>query len=145
LRPVSKKRAKINRKAREVRKELCEVAGECDLCQVPAIDLCGHEIPRAGVRVFAFDKPYAVLILCYGCHKFVHENEGTIWTKTRQAALLKIRRPEAWNLPALNGLLIRKLDEDEIEIAERDLRNPEKYELRLRQHWARVAREGKRA
>lgn len=127
LKRASRKRAKRNREAAPVRQAMCELAGKCDMCCRETLDLCAHEIPRANLRVDAFDKAYATLILCDGCHKHLHA-EPAIWTKAKQAGLLKIRRPEAFDLEALNGLLIARIDAEEIEIAVKAILNPKRFD-----------------
>lgn len=127
LRNNTPKRAAKNRKAAPVRQAMCELAGRCDMCCHETLDLCAHEIPRANLRVDAFDKAYATLILCDGCHKHLHA-EPAIWTKAKQAGLLKIRRPEAFDLVALNVLLIARIDAEEIEIAVKLILNPKRFD-----------------
>jgi hypothetical protein len=115
LKNASDKRRKRNAEVRDFRMELVQQVGKCDLCCKASDTLCCHEIPR-GSRAMAYSEACAILILCNGCHEFIHAN-GDLWPKLRQAALLKIRRPGAWNLNKLNSLLIAKLDADDVDFA----------------------------
>lgn len=107
LRRSSRKRQAAAPSAADWRKNHCEQAGACDICRKRTLDLCCHEIAQPN-RAKAYMCAAAILVLCSGCHAFVHAEPG-IWTKARQAGLLRLRRPECFDLQVLNSLLIAKL------------------------------------
>lgn len=53
------------------------------------------------MRQKSLDKPFATLVLCWKCNGTDFEDKGE-WPQARQLALLKIRRPEAYDLVAFN-------------------------------------------
>lgn len=132
LRKVSKKRAKRNREVKDFRQSLKQEIGRCELCLVPHNELDPHEIAGGWARQFALDKRYAILILDRSCHDFIEQNSA-LWSVAMQAALLKVRRPEDFDLQALNELLTRKLDSEEIEVAEQRIRGAKEFERSLAQ------------
>lgn len=103
---------------RKWRREWCEQVGACDVCRSGTLDLLCHELPR-GNRKKCLTEPAAILVLCWTCHDAIHDSPA-VWPKVRQAALLKVRRPEWFDLSILNSLLIRKLSEEDVSKFERD-------------------------
>lgn len=112
LRRSSRKRQAAAPSAAAWRQAHCEQAGTCDICRKRTLDLLCHEICQ-GNRAKAYTCAAAILVLCSGCHAFVHAEPG-IWSKARQAGLLRLRRPECFDLLKLNSLLIAKLTLGEI-------------------------------
>jgi hypothetical protein len=116
LKAASDKRKAINRAAKKTRQAFTSAIDNCDLCERPGLLLIAHEIAR-GNRRLQFTEPAVQLALCDGCHNVVHRETG-LWTKTRQLALLKLRRPEMFNLERYNRLAITRVCEDELEMFE---------------------------
>jgi hypothetical protein len=58
-------RAAVDRAADEWREKQIELVGRCEFCGAYRCHLVVHEIARgSGLRVKAYDKPYATLVLC---------------------------------------------------------------------------------
>ena len=58
---------------------------------------------NASNRQKALDKPYAVLVLCWGCNGLATD-KGT-WSEAAQLKCLKESRPEDYDLVAYNHLV----------------------------------------
>lgn len=113
LKNASKKRAKRNREVKDFRQAFALEIGCCELCGTPSDLLDLHEISGGWARAASLDKRYAILVLDRTCHDTI-ELETKLWTVARQAALLKLRRPNDFDLPALNRLLTRQVCEEEV-------------------------------
>jgi hypothetical protein len=102
MRRVSKKRAQLNKVAKEWRCQFQLELGVCEWCRKrrPII----HEIARGTAnRRKAFITRFATLGLCDpGCHQEVGS-----WHPAKQLALLKLRRPEDYSLTAYHQLISR--------------------------------------
>ena len=103
MRRVSKKRAKLNKVAKEWREEFAMELKVCEWCRKrkPII----HEIARgSGHRLKAMVTRYATLALCDpGCHQ-----EVGLWPRSKQLALLMLRRPSDFDLEAYYRLVARR-------------------------------------
>jgi hypothetical protein len=143
LQNASDKRKSLNRIAAPKRAEIVEAAGCCDMCGGTE-NLCAHEFVQ-GNRVAAYQNEAVILILCNtsirgeGCHQFIHA-QPLIWSFVRCLALLKIRRPEKYNLSEACRLEGKHYDDDDVEFAAEIIRNPAKWEHRLKQHLAALRR-----
>jgi len=62
-----------------------------------------HEIAGGPLREKARDKRYAILGLCYDCHRRITNETG--WPRARQLAILKRSRPTDYDLAAFNALV----------------------------------------
>lgn len=102
MRHMSNLRRRRFNKANEFRKELIASAGKCEACGTRR-NLCCHEIAGGPDRQKALDQAYALLVLCYPCNQLM-ENRS-IWPQARQLALLKVSRPEQYDLVAFNFLV----------------------------------------
>jgi hypothetical protein len=127
MRRVSKKTAARVAECRDVRDQLRQSIGQCELCGHSPnrastgslswrLDL--HEISRGVNRQKSLDKPYALLLVCYPCHMLrIHGNED--WPEARQLAALKRSRPQDHDLAAYNLLIGRgpkRITEDEVAV-----------------------------
>lgn len=102
MRRVSKKRQILISKVKPFRDQFRMELGRCEYCGSRRLVL--HEIARGCDRARALDKRYAILGLCDpGCHQLVGG-----WPRAKQLALLYIRRPYDWDLPAYHALIARK-------------------------------------
>lgn len=121
IRPVSKKRRKRNAEVREFRAGLKEEIRRCEICtQVKPLDC--HEITRGSyARQRALDQRACILVLCRDCHN-VLTDFPKLWPVAKQAALLKLRRPNDWCLITMNGLLTRKIDDEDVAMFEESIR-----------------------
>lgn len=110
MRRVSQKRASREREAKPFRDALIKSIGRCQGCgkrHAPWQDLsrlCVHEIAGGPLRQKSLDKPYAVLVLCWGCNGGPFEDKS-IWPQARQLALLQDQRPDDYDLVAFNYLV----------------------------------------
>lgn len=66
--------------------------------------LCCHEIACGPHRQKALDKPFALLVLCWGCNEYAVTAKRE-WPEARQLAVLRARRPKDYDLPAYNALV----------------------------------------
>ena len=109
MKSMSDKRRKREREAAPFRKALAKRVGECENCGRSPINRKGamtelaklavHEIANGPHRQKALDKPYAVLVLCWGCNSGPFNDKGE-WPEARQLALLAINRPMDFDLAA---------------------------------------------
>lgn len=82
----------------------------CDLCGTTRRKRSVHEIGRGVDRQKSLDKPYATLVLCetsgttMGCHQVIHSE----WCRESELALLKLRRPDDFDLEAFYQLTSRR-------------------------------------
>jgi len=130
IKPVSSKRAKLNRAAAGLRRRLVNEAGCCMACghssrnPNPNLPLqmskCAcHEIYRGTAgRPLSLDKPFAILVLCAWCN--VHQFTDRVkWPESKQLALLSIKRPDLYNLAAycqlVNPRAPSRITEEEVE------------------------------
>ena len=110
MRPVSAKRLARIEEARPTRTALLAKFQECMVCgaspRKPHRNMhremsatCVHEIANGPLRAKALDKPFACLVTCCYCnlHRVVNKRE---WPEARQLAVLLVRAPENYNLPA---------------------------------------------
>jgi len=125
------KRFSDKRKAREAeakpfRDALIDRVGHCEHCGKPderkaryGVRLCVHELANGPLRQKALDKPYAVLVLCWGCNGLATD-KGT-WSEAAQLKCLRDSRPEDYDLVAYNYLVNprapRRLEPHEIDEA----------------------------
>jgi hypothetical protein len=107
MRSKSKKTTARERDCAQIRRDLIEKVGRCEL---PGhVDkwfhgqLLVHEIARGPARLKALDKRYATLVVCYACHQRIHDGQET-WGRARELAALKASRPKDVDLDAFNEL-----------------------------------------
>lgn len=134
LKNASTKRRKRNAEVRDFRQSFVLEVGACELCEVPGTCLDIHEISGGAFRSASLDQRYAILALCRGCHQHI-ETEPKLWSVARQIALLKLRREADFDLAAINKLLIRQVDEEEVEMGFIALTQPGRAEA----NWRRSA------
>ena len=113
MRPVSKKTAARNRQAKPARDDLIAEVRRCELCGrdrtherfgQERLTLSVHEIARGPTRLLALDQRYALLVLCWRCHRErIHEG-NELWPEARQLAVLKQSRPQDHDLNKYNKL-----------------------------------------
>lgn len=113
---TGKRNAKHQRAVDKWRQGLRASVGQCEACghsprnRVPGKPaqlsvITVQEIGRgSGLRKLCEDKPYATLVLCWGCNSgdFC---DAAIWPIPKQLCLLSIRRPDAYDLTAFVTLL----------------------------------------
>lgn len=112
----SPRRAQREADQHDDRERLRAEIDRCEVCQErPANAL--HEIPRAGVRSYIVGNPACILGVCDpGCHQLMDSKE---WPKAKQVALLRLRRPHHFDLPAVNRWLIGRVTIEEVREWER--------------------------
>jgi len=110
MKPFSDKRMKRLAEARPFREAIVDRVGHCEYCGKPdmnkvdqGVRLCVHEIANGPHRQKALDKPYAVLVLCWGCNGLATD-KGT-WSEAAQLKCLRDSRPEDYDLVAYNKLV----------------------------------------
>lgn len=99
---------------RQFRQDLTDSVGQCEICGaspsrpcrvMPAMSrLCCHEIANGPSREKALDKHYALLVLCWKCNS-TEVVDKSIWPQARQLALLRLRRPDHFDLTSFNTLV----------------------------------------
>jgi hypothetical protein len=104
LRHQSKKAAARARAAKPIRTALIQKAnGLCEVCRKPR-ELACHEIANGQYyRQAALAKPYALLVVCNECNGALCDKAK--WPTSRQLALLKLRRPDDFDLEKFNLLV----------------------------------------
>lgn len=102
MRRMSKKRRARLKEVAQFRQDFRAELGKCEWCQKKKPIL--HEIARGTAdRKKALDARYAILGLCDpGCHQIVGE-----WPRAKQLALLLLRRPKDFDLPAFHAMCDR--------------------------------------
>lgn len=106
LRQRSKKFIDRARQVKPFRDNLIANVGCCERClrRLDPYDwkaaLCCHEIAGGPLRQVMLDKAFGILVLCQRCHPIVQA-----WPRARQLALLSIRRPDDYDLPAFNAIV----------------------------------------
>jgi hypothetical protein len=128
VRPKTKKRAAIDRKAKPVRDALVERVGVCEYCGQPAYSnnpLVAHEVTGGGIRAKSQAQPCGQLVLHYwNCHPKIHT-----FSKAKQLAILKHRRQEDFDIEAYYLLIDRRFpDEEDIETELNQLISDEVHE-----------------
>jgi len=113
LKSASRKRAALNRSARDWRRDFAQGVGACDLCRVVSLDVVCHEIARAN-RPAAFTCPACILVLCDPCHREVHD-QPRVWSKARQLAFLLRRREWAFDLVRYNAVAIKRVSIEDVQ------------------------------
>jgi hypothetical protein len=109
LKRMSDKRKEMLAAAKEDRDDLRAKIKGCEFCEKRAFAL--HEIPRAGVRSYVIGLPSCVLGLCDpGCHQRI----GDGWPKAKQLALLKIKRPESFDLDVYNRWAVARVTDEDV-------------------------------
>jgi len=113
MKRVSDKRRNRNAEAKPIRDGLIAKAGACMICGArPGMQngrmqqlnqLVCHEILNGPLRQASLDKPFAILVLCWGCNGTKVENKGE-WPVARQLAVLHAKSPEDYDLVAFNQL-----------------------------------------
>jgi hypothetical protein len=105
MRRISSKRQARQAEAKPFRDDLIQRVGRCEYCheKPPRVRLCVHEVANGPNRQKALDKPYAVLVLCWGCNGLATD-KGT-WSEAAQLKCLKESRPEDYDLAAYNHLI----------------------------------------
>jgi len=125
MRRMSKTTAAQEKECREVREQLRQETGHCEICghdstrvkwgQVAwAIHI--HEIARGALRQRSLDKRFALLVVCFPCHEELGSRKE--WPDARQLAVLKRQRPEDYDLRAFNRLIGRgpnRITEQDVE------------------------------
>jgi hypothetical protein len=97
---MSDKRKEMLAAAKEDRDDLRAKIKGCEFCEKRAFAL--HEIPRAGVRSYVIGLPSCVLGL------------GDGWPKAKQLALLKIKRPESFDLDVYNRWAVARVTDEDV-------------------------------
>jgi hypothetical protein len=97
---------------------ICGCRPETKNGRIPELNqLCVHEIANGSHRQKAQDKPYACLVVCWGCNAAL--NDKARWPVARQLAVLKKRSPDDFDLPAFN-YLVNPRAPDRVTMAEVD-------------------------
>ena len=109
MRRVSLKRQKLLRKVGPIRDAFRVELAICERCLRRSPIL--HEIARGCTRSQSLTARFAILGLCDpGCHQIVGE-----WPRARQLALVRLRRPNDFDLEAYWELIRRRSpDLDEV-------------------------------
>ncbi|SVB67426.1 uncharacterized protein METZ01_LOCUS220280 [marine metagenome] len=96
----SKKRAKIDREAEDVRAHYDNLFPFCQLCGEPATDT--HEIARGPSRLAAQAERCCLLHLCRDCHEEM--GDYSRWPVERQLVLKQLVDPEGYDLDRFNQI-----------------------------------------
>jgi hypothetical protein len=92
--------------AKKIRDSLIKRVGCCEICGTVARmhnPLCCHEIANGPCRSLALDKLFAMLVVCWRCNGELCDKAS--WPETRQLAVLRLRRPQDYDLAAYNQLV----------------------------------------
>lgn len=96
--------------AKPIRDALIAKAGCCYICgarpgvangRMPELNqLAVHELLNGPLRQKTMDKPYATLVVCWGCNDAL--NDKSVWPVARQLAVLQAKSPDDYDLVAFN-------------------------------------------
>src|SRR5262245_55487868 len=125
MRRVSRKRAQRQETVHEWRAAFREELGYCELCGRSGPIL--HEISRDCDRARSLCERSCILGLCWEpCHSLVGS-----WPRSKQLALIKIKRPGDFNLEVFYRITARRWPYlEDIESHERELRQQLRLGLR---------------
>lgn len=113
IRPQSVKHRARAEEARDVRRDLVLEVGRCEICgHDPTNHKAGnvawrldcHEIANGPNRQKCLDKRFGLLVLCWLCNS-EEATDKMKWPEARQLALLRINRPDDYDLTAYNKLV----------------------------------------
>jgi hypothetical protein len=109
MRRVSKKTAAKNRKASELREQLIEEVGHCEICDYDPSQSHVRSHPWAMelhhlIRGLRPNERCAVLLVCWHCHCMRLHGGHEKWLEPRQLAVLKRSRPQDFDLTKYNEL-----------------------------------------
>ena len=117
MRPYTPKRAARNRKAAPFRRAMLDEVLLCEVCNRSTTTEV-HEIARGNAnRMKAQDKRYAILVVCWACHRNRLSSRAE-WPEARQLAALRRSRPGDYDIRAFNTLVgcgSERVTEDDVD------------------------------
>ena len=129
IKPVSDKRAKLNRASAGLRRRLVNEAGCCMACGhssrnpnpyrlLELSKVVCHEVSNGQHRGNSLDQPQCILCICRFCNEYEFTDKAK-WPEARQLCLLMVRARDRYNLEAYlrltNPRAMQRITQEEVD------------------------------